>query len=191
MLCGDGTFASFTLNARGSSAEQTLSAPIFNVDTDPLFIDVGQDGDTLFAVSFNGNVYTVSIADKVAKRVDQFSLVQGIDGKWQPGGFQLTALLPDSGVLYVLMHKNATDGGHTDPASEAWAIDVKKKIILSRTTISPATAIAVGRDARSLYAWQKDAKQVTRYAIDKSAGFTVRQESTIKVEDSAPRMEVW
>jgi amicyanin-dependent methylamine dehydrogenase large subunit len=191
MLCGDGTFSSFTLNARGATAEQTVSSQIFDVDTDPLFIDVGQDGDTLLLISFTGNVYTVSIADKVAKLVDQFSVVQGVDGNWQPGGFQLTAYVPENGVLYVLMHKNASDGGHTDSATEAWAIDVKKKTLLSRTTIGPSTAIAVSRDARALYAWQKDAKQVTRYAIDKSAAFTFRQESTIKVEDSAPRMEVW
>jgi methylamine dehydrogenase heavy chain len=190
-ICGDGTFATYTLNGRGTGAEVSISEKIFDVDADALFIDATQDGDTLQFVSFNGNVYFVSIADKTAKLTERFSIVDGVPGDWRPGGFQLTASLPESGVVYILMHKKAKDGTHTDPANEVWAVDMKQKTVLSRTTIGPATAIAAGAGATpSLYSWEREAKEVTRYAIDRDAGFSVREDSTIKLDDSAPRMEV-
>jgi methylamine dehydrogenase heavy chain len=190
-ICGDGTFATYTLNARGTGAEVSISEKIFDVDADPIFIDATQDGDVLQFVSFNGNVYFVSIAEKTAKLVQRFSFVQGTEGDWRPGGFQLTASVPETGVVYVLMHKKAKDGTHTDPANEVWAVDMKKQAVLSRSTIRPATAITAGvGNAAALFAWTKEPNEVIRYVIDRSAGFTVREDSTIKIDSSTARLEV-
>jgi len=190
MLCGDGRLATFTVDSKGRGTGPVLSDPVFDVNKDPLFIDTGADGDMLYLVSYAGVVYTVSTADPQARLVGQFPFATGIPGEWRPGGFQLVAFLPADGVLYVLMHKKAIEGGHTDPANEVWAIDVRKSALLSRSTFRPATAITAGVHGESaLYAWEKEAKSVTRYPIDRNAGFTVREDTTIKIEESAPRLE--
>jgi methylamine dehydrogenase heavy chain len=190
MLCGDGRIATFTLDSKGRGAGPVLSDPVFDVDKDPLFIDTGADGDMLYLVSYAGVVYTVSVADPQAHLVGEFPFATGIPGEWRPGGFQLVAFLPTDGVLYVLMHKKAIEGGHADAANEVWAIDVRKSALLSRSTFRPATAIVAGVHGEpALYAWEKEAKSVTRYPIDRNAGFTVREDTTIKIEESAARLE--
>jgi methylamine dehydrogenase heavy chain len=88
------------------------------------------------------------------------------------------------------MHKKAIEGGHADPANEVWAVDVRKSALLSRSTFRPATAITAGiHGEAALYAWEKEAKSVTRYPIDRNAGFAVREDTTIKIEESASRLE--
>jgi methylamine dehydrogenase heavy chain len=190
MLCGDGRLATFTLDSKGRGTGPVLSDPVFDVNKDPLFIDVGADGDMLYLVSYAGVVYTVSTADPQARLIGEYPFATGIPGEWRPGGFQLVAFLPADGVLYVLMHKKAIEGGHADPANEVWAIDVRKSALLSRSSFRPATAITAGVHGEpALYAWEKEAKSVTRYPIDRNAGFTVREDTTIKIEESAPRLE--
>jgi methylamine dehydrogenase heavy chain len=190
MLCGDGRLATFTVDSKGRGAGPVLSDPVFDVNKDPLFIDTGSDGDLLYLVSYAGVVYTVSIADPQARLIAEYPFVAGVPGEWRPGGFQLVAFLPTEGVLYVLMHKKAIEGGHADPANEVWAIDVRKSALLSRSTFKPATAITAGVHGEpALYAWEKEAKSVTRYPIDRNAGFTVREDTTVKIEESAPRLE--
>jgi methylamine dehydrogenase heavy chain len=190
MLCGDGRIATFTLDSKGRGTGPVLSDPVFDVNKDPLFIDTGVDGDMLYLVSYAGVVYTVSIADPQARLIGEYPFAAGIPGEWRPGGFQLVAFLQADGVLYVLMHKKAIEGGHADPANEVWAIDVRKSALLSRSTFRPATAITAGVHGEpALYAWEKEAKSVTRYPIDRNAGFTVREDTTIKIEESAPRLE--
>lgn len=190
MLCGDGRLATFTVDAKGRGQGPVLSDPVFDVNKDPLFIDVGIDGDMMYLVSYAGVVYTVSMADPQARLIGQYPFAPGVPGEWRPGGFQLVAFLPADGVMYVLMHKKAIEGGHTDPANEVWAIDVRKSSILSRSTFRPVTAITTGVHGEpALYAWEKEAKAVTRYPIDRNAGFMVREDTTIKIEESAPRLE--
>jgi methylamine dehydrogenase heavy chain len=190
MLCGDGRLATFTLDSKGHGIGPVLSDPVFDVNKDPLFIDTGADGDMLYLVSYAGVVYTVSIADPQARLIGEYPFATDVPGEWRPGGFQLVAFLPADGVLYVLMHKKAIEGGHADPANEVWAIDVRKSAVLSRSTFRPASAITAGVHGEpALYAWEKEAKSVTRYPIDRNAGFTVREDTTIKIEESAPRLE--
>jgi hypothetical protein len=52
MICGDGRFATFTLDAKGRGQGPVLSDPVFSVDKDPLFVDVGIDGDMMYLVSY-------------------------------------------------------------------------------------------------------------------------------------------
>jgi methylamine dehydrogenase heavy chain len=135
-------------------------------------------------------VYTVSLADPQARLIGQYPFASGVPGDWRPGGSQLVAFLPADGVLYVLMHKKAVEGGHTEPANEVWAIDVRKSALLSRSTFRPAVAITTGiHGDPALYAWEREAKTVTRYPIDRNAGFMVREDTTIKIEESNGRLE--
>jgi methylamine dehydrogenase heavy chain len=192
-LCGDGRLATYTLNAGGSEATAQLSDKIFDVDTDPLFVDAERDGDNLIFVSFNGNIYQVSVAASAAKLTRKFSFSEGVEGKWAPGGAQVTSYLGDSSVLYVLMHDNAYDGSHIDPAKEVWAIDMKKRALLSRSTIRPLRAIFVaGGDKPALFGYggEGESSGIVRYAVDKTAAYTVREDVFKKLSAARPRVEV-
>jgi methylamine dehydrogenase heavy chain len=192
-LCGDGRLATYTLNAAGSEATAQLSDKIFDVDADPLFVDAERDGDNLMFVSFSGNIYQVSVAGSAAKLTRKFSFTEGIEGKWAPGGSQVTAYLADGAVLYVLMHDKAYDGSHTDPAKEVWAIDMKKRTLLSRSTIRPLRAIfATGGDKPALFGFggEREDTGIVRYAVDKTAAYTVREDVFKKLSAARPRLEV-
>jgi methylamine dehydrogenase heavy chain len=192
-LCGDGKLATYTLNAAGSEASTQLSDKIFDAGADPLFVDAERDGDTLMLMSFHGNVYQIDIAGAAARLIRKFSITEGVAGEWAPGGMQVIAYLPQAGVLYVLMHDKSYDGSHTDVAKEVWAIDMKKRGLLSRSTTRPIKAIfATGGDAPALYAFQADKENsgVLRYTIDKAAGYTVREDVFKKLSSARPRLEV-
>jgi methylamine dehydrogenase heavy chain len=192
-LCGDGKLTTHTLNGAGSEATAALSDKIFDADTDPLFVDAERAGDTLIFTSFNGNIYEVSVAGQAAKLTRKFSIVEGVEGGWKPGGMQVTSYLGDSNILYVLMHDKAYDGSHTDAGKEVWAVDMKKRAVISRSTIRPAKAIFVaGGDKPALFSYggEKEDTGVARYAIDKTAAFTVREDVFKKLAAARPRLEV-
>jgi len=192
-LCGDGKLTTYTLNAAGSEATATLSDKIFDADTDPLFVDAERSGDTLIFTSFNGNIYEVSVAGSAARLTRKFSITEGVEGKWAPGGAQVTSYLADSSILYVLMHDKAYDGSHTDAGKEVWAVDMKKRAVMSRSTIRSAKAIfAFGGDKPALFSYggEKEDTGVSRHVIDKTAAFTVREETFKKLASGRPRLEV-
>ena len=192
-LCGDGKLTTYTLNAAGSEATAALSDKIFDADTDPLFVDAERAGDNLIFTSFNGNIYEVNVAGAAAKLTRKFSITDGVEGKWAPGGMQMTTYLADSNLLYVLMHDKAYDGSHTDAGKEVWAVDMKKRAVVSRSTIRPSKAIfVVGGDKPALFAFggEKEDTGVTRYTIDKTAAFTVREDAFKKLAAARPRLEV-
>lgn len=192
-LCGDGKLTTYTLNAAGTEATAALSDKIFDADTDPLFVDAERAGDNLIFTSFNGNIYEVSVAGSAARLTRKFSITEGVEGKWAPGGMQLTTYLADSNILYVLMHDKAYDGSHTDAGKEVWAVDMKKRAVVSRSTVRPTKAIfVVGGDKPALFAFggEKEDTGVSRYAIDKTAAFTVREDIFKKLASARPRLEV-
>lgn len=192
-LCGDGKLTTYTMNAAGSEATAALSDKIFDADTDPLFVDAERAGDNLIFTSFNGNIYEVSVAGAAAKLTRKFSIIDGVEDKWAPGGTQVTSYLADSSILYVLMHDKPYDGSHTDAGKEVWAVDMKKRAVISRSTIRPAKAIFVtGGDKPALFAFggEKEETGVSRYAIDKTAAFTVREDVFKKLSSARPRLEV-
>lgn len=192
-LCGDGRLATYTLKPDGSGATAALSQKIFDVDLDPLFADAERDSDLALFVSFNGTVHKIDVGGATAKLLDRFSITDGVKDRWAPGGPQPLAYLRDAGVLYVLMHSKPYDGSHLDSGKELWAIDVRKHAVLSRSTIKESSAITIaGGDQPMVYAFadEKDDKGVLRYAVDRSAGYTVREDGFLKLADAGGRVEV-
>jgi methylamine dehydrogenase heavy chain len=192
-LCGDGRLTTYTLNAAGTEATAALSDKIFDADSDPLFVDAERSGDKLIFMSFNGNVHEISVAGSAARLTRKFSITEGVDGKWAPGGMQVISYLADSGILYVLMHDKAYDGSHTDAGKEVWAVDMKKRAVMSRSTIRPSKSIFVrGGDQPALFAYggEREDAGIARYAIDKTAAFTVREDVFKKLAAARPRLDV-
>ena len=192
-LCGDGRLATYTLKPDGSGATAALSQKIFDVDLDPLLVDAERDGDVALFMSFNGNLHKIDVGGTSAKLLDRFSITDGIKDRWAPGGPQALAYLRDGGVLYVLMHAKPYDGSHLDSGKELWAINVKTHAVLSRSTIKESSAITVaGGDQPMIYTFadEKDDKGVLRYAIDRRAGYAVREDGFLKLADAGGRVEI-
>jgi len=146
-ICGDGTLASYDIDAQGAAAGNRVSAPIFDPDKDPVFMHYEMVGNTLQLVSYLGALYSVDlsgdepVAAKPRPMVDAASARQG----WRPGGYQLFAIEPRSGRLFVAMHDKGAEGSHKSPAKEIWVIDLKTMKRIARLPGETAVAMAVAR----------------------------------------------
>ncbi|MFT3904772.1 MAG: amine dehydrogenase large subunit [Steroidobacteraceae bacterium] len=181
-FCGDGQLVTVTIDARGRNTLVERSSAIFNADVDPVFVAAERDGDTLYTVSYNGDVYKIDISGATATLVDKYSINAGVKGGWKPGGLQLLAYAPEARVLFVLMRPNSKDGDHVEPSSEVWSVDVTSKKVLSRSTVSNATGVAYGAlPTPALYMNDREGKTLVRYALDPSAAYTVRFDKKIGV----------
>jgi methylamine dehydrogenase heavy chain len=189
-LCGDGTIVSVGFDAAGKAGAVQRSAAIFDSEQDPLFMHASRDGDTLYFVSFNGSVYEVDASGPTAKLAQRYSIVEGVEGGWKPGGAHVTALVPSAKVLYVLMRPNSKDGDHREPSSEVWAVNVSTNKVISRSTVSAAAGVSyVASPKPVLLMNDRDAESLVRYAVDPNAAYTVRVDKTMKV-GAGTRFEV-
>lgn len=174
-LCGDGAITSYTFNEDGSLAKPAKSAKVFDVDKEPLFIHgVRVEKDLLFT-SFNGNVYRVADAAETPKLIEKFSITEGVEGKWAPGGAALTAYNPAHKVLFVSMHPDAEEGSHKVAGSEVWAINMITKKVMYRSVVDGALSLAVTHgDKPVLYTLNVDSSTVSRYEVDPAAKFAAK-----------------
>ena len=148
-LCGDGTAATVTVDAKGSSTGITRSSAFFDADTDPLFPKAARDGDTLYFASFNGLIYKVDISGATAQLVEKYSIVDGVPGEWKPASENLLAYAPAGKVLFISMFPNSKDGDHRVNATQIWSVDVASKTVLSRSTVNATNGFAYSQMAGS------------------------------------------
>lgn len=169
-MCGDGGFATYTVAADGSSAQQVSSDKIFDADEDALFIHGERFGDQWIFASFSGNLYYVDLEGATAKLTDKVTLAQ--DG-WRPSGYQ-THAVHKNGVAFVLMHPGGEEGSHKNPAEEIWAYDLAAKKLLSRSPTTTAFSVALGQDEQPVvYAINLVESKVHRYTSDPANGFAL------------------
>lgn len=181
-LCGDGRLSTVSIGADGKPAGVERSEKIFDVDGDPLFTDYQRDGNALYMVSFNGNLYRIDISGKRARLAEKYSLVDGTEGKWRPSSAQPLAYVADARVLYVLMHANADDRSHVKPANEVWAFDLKRKQRLSRSSVQDATGLVYFKGSSPMLFAGADNVGLVRYIVDPAAGYSVRKDKTMKLD---------
>ena len=79
------------------------------------------------------------------------------------------------------MHPDAKDGSHKNPAEEVWALDMKSKKLLFRTSVHDLVSIMVSNDKDPVLFGMTEEGTVTRYEMDKEAKFAGRL--TKKVEE--------
>lgn len=189
-LCGDGTLVTVSIDGKGRSSGIQRSEEIFNADSDPLFTISGRDGDVLYFVSFHGTVHEVDVSGTAAKLLERYSLVDGVEGGWKPGGEQVLAYVPEAKVLYVLMRPNSKDGDHREPGTEVWAVNVGTNKVISRSTVANAMGMTYAPAPRpALLMNDREGKQLIRYAVDPNAAYTVRVEKKLGIAASH-RLEV-
>ena len=98
-----------------------------------------------------GNIPKIlPLSGPAAKLVDRWSFVQGVDGGWRPGGYNLLAAHAKSGRIYVGMHPDGVEGSHKTPAAEIWALDPKAKKVLTRAPGHNAVALTINQEGEPL-----------------------------------------
>jgi methylamine dehydrogenase heavy chain len=163
--CGDGTFGTIDVTTDGS-AEMKASQPIFDADADALFSGAYRWGDRWVFASYGGNIYVVDVEGDTATLTDKIAVSEGVEGNWRPGGYQPIAVHDKTGVAYLLMHSNGTEGSHKNPAEEIWAVDLETKTVLGRTASVPAIALTVSQgDTPALFAIDGLKAEVVRYDL--------------------------
>jgi methylamine dehydrogenase heavy chain len=173
-VCGDGTFASFALDADGVTARRTQSQKIFDVDQDPIFIPSARVGADLIFVSFHGTLYRVNDGGAVVKLVQTDPLTAGVAGGWAPGGSQLIGYNKANNVLFIGMHPEATDGSHKDPAKEIWAYSLANRKLLYRSQVDDIVSLTA-TDAAIPVVYASKPKLLMRYEADPEAKFALKK----------------
>lgn len=175
-ICGDGTFASFDVGADGAAAEKTISAKIFDADTDPIFVASDRIGTDLAFISYHGNVYLLSDATGTITQTDKFSITEGQAEGWAPGGYNLLTYNDANGVLFVTMHAEAYDGSHKNASEEIWAYDVKARKALYQSAAHGLISIKVtDGEVPVLFGLNEEESTVVRYAVDPEARFALKE----------------
>lgn len=123
----------------------------------------------LYFASFGGNILPVTFKDGTVTPGEKFSITAGADD-WAPGGSEVIAYHPESGIAFVLMHPDAAEGSHKDPAKEIWAIDVAAKTVLYRSVAEDESSITVSKTMPPvLFLASDENSTITRYEVDPAA----------------------
>jgi len=166
-LCSDGAMLTVTHDASGQPTGQKRSARMFDPQTDPVFLHAERIGDTLYFLSFNGNVYTADLSGETPAFGAPWPIVSPADAKagWKPGGYQLFTLHAATRLLYVGMHPKSREGSHKAPAAEIWTIDLAQRKRVARAPGQNALAMTITQgDRPTLYAL--DAAKAGVVALD-------------------------
>jgi methylamine dehydrogenase heavy chain len=182
-ICGDGTFASFTISQDGTTSEKVTSEKIFDVDEDPIFVPAERIGADLVFASYHGNIYKLADAEGAITLTEKVSVTEGIEGGWAPGGYGLITYNEANGILFIGMHPEAYDGSHKNAAEEIWAYDVANARLLYRTSVHGISSITVSDAAAPvLYALNEEDSTLLRFESDPEAKFVLKE--TNKAEDT-------
>ena len=151
-LCTDGALATFTLKGNGSLESSTRTESFIDIDTDPLYAkNAVIDGITYFP-SFRGRVQPVDFRANTPRLLPAWSLLddEAAAEKWAPGGWQVIDG-NDGGRLYVLMHKDASEGSHKHGGTEVWAYEAATGKRLARIPLERwGVSVAVTRGDTNL-----------------------------------------
>lgn len=173
-ICGDGTFSTVTVSADGKTASAEASAPIFDPDADPIFIEDESYDGALYFVSYKGVLLKLDASGKTVVKLDTAELTAGIDGGWAPGGYQLMSIAPKVGVLFIQMHPDAKDGSHKLVAEEIWAYDLKAKTVLSRTKVEDVASLVASKSDKPLVFGSTEVGKLFRFETDPAAGYALK-----------------
>ncbi|KWR91434.1 amine dehydrogenase [Cupriavidus sp. IDO] len=149
-LCSDGAMLTVSHDANGQPAGQKRSARMFDPQADPVFLHAERIGNTLYFLSFNGNVYTADLSGETPGFGKPWPIVDAADAKggWKPGGYQLFALHAASQRLYVGMHPKSREGSHKSPAAEIWTLDLASHKRVARAPGGNAVALTITQGPR-------------------------------------------
>lgn len=135
-LCGNGSMFTAQFDVKGKIIHQEKLKPFFSVADDPLFDKPVYVGKNAYFPSYKGQLYPIDLSDKSPQLKTPWSLLTAKEqaDNWRPGGWQI-ATVDDSGLIYVLMHKNGIDGSHKGGGSEVWVYNPLTQKRLKKITL--------------------------------------------------------
>ena len=155
------------LDEQGQAKTRSAGVHFFDPDADPVFIHYEWRGDTLYFISYGGQVHPLQVGAAGVQALPTWSLLSEADRKagWRPGGYELFAIEPMQNRLYVGMHRNAADGAHKTPAQQIWVMDLDGQRRLERWPGHNAISMTLsGREQPRLFLL--DAEKNGLVAID-------------------------
>ena len=164
MICADGALLTVTFDGSGN-AEITRGEPFFDAENDPVFEHPAfsvQTGKAYF-VSYEGMVYPVNFAGATPKPGKAWSLLTDADKaeNWRPGGWELLAYHPQSGRLYVQMHKG-DKWTHKWAGEEVWVFDTTNGKRIGRIGLEEAAlSVVVTQDGAPLLVTLSEAASIS------------------------------
>ena len=131
-ICESGRLLTVQLNAQGQEVSRALSAPFFNPDVDPVFVQGIPTARGYEFVSFLGEVHSVDFSSGQPVAAQPWSIVNAAEkGRWRPGGVQIGTLHRRLNRLYVPMHQGES-GSHKEGGTEIWVLDDAQHTRLAR-----------------------------------------------------------
>ncbi|MBF6569241.1 MAG: amine dehydrogenase [Candidatus Binataceae bacterium] len=127
-ICADGALMTITFGDDGKATAKNRAKPFFNVDKDPVFDQPVMIGATVYFVSYDGMVYPVDLSGDTANPGNSWAMLSDQDraAHWLPGGWELEAVSPRRGLLYVLMHQGG-EWTHEESGTQIWIYDLKQQ----------------------------------------------------------------
>ena len=150
-ICGEGTVQVVTLDKNGEETERVRSSAFFDIDSDPVFDLALQKPDGWLLISFEGQVFEVTVTDEI-QISEPWSLLTEEDAEagWRVGGDQPFAYNAHTGLLFSLMHQGGPDT-HEEAGTEVWAFDLNTQRRGYRIELEePSGTIEVSKDADPL-----------------------------------------
>lgn len=142
-LCTNGTMLTVQLDENGAEASSERSEVFFDAEADPLTEKAALIDGVAYFPSFLGMVHPVDLNGSRPEFGDPWSLVDGVDGGWRPGGINLAGG-DAAGNMYVLMHPEGYNGSHKDPGTEVWVVDPEEGTLLRRIELTlPAITMGI------------------------------------------------
>jgi methylamine dehydrogenase heavy chain len=161
-LCESGRLLTVTLDHEGHEAARSMSAPFFDADKDPVFVQGIRTTHGFAFLSFLGELHEVDFTGTQPVFATPWSLVSAAErGQWRPGGEQVGAIHRGLDKLYVPMHRGG-EGSHKDGGTELWVFDLATHQRVARWSLKavglrPVLAIDVSQDASPLLFLATDA----------------------------------
>jgi methylamine dehydrogenase heavy chain len=171
-LCESGRLLTVTLDAQGHEAARSMSAPFFDADRDPVFVQGIRTARGFAFLSFLGEVHEVDLSGAEPVFAPPWPLLGPPERAWRPGGSQVGAIHLTLGRLYVPMHRGG-EGTHKDGGSEIWVYDLAARKRVARWALKAAglkaiVAVEVSQDAAPVLFAATDAAELA--IIDAATG---------------------
>ena len=171
-LCESGRLLTVTLDAQGHEAARSMSAPFFDADRDPVFVQGIPTAHGFAFLSFLGQVHEVDLTGAEPAFAPPWSLIGAGEDQWRPGGSQVGAIHRATARLFVPMHQGG-EGTHKDGGTELWVYDLASHSRVARwplkaAGLKPVVAVEVSQDAAPVVFAATDAADLA--IIDAGSG---------------------
>jgi methylamine dehydrogenase heavy chain len=146
-------------------------------------------GENYYFASFKGVVHAYNLDGEKAAQSDKFSITEGVEGNWRPGGYQPYAIDQATGRMFILMHSNGVEGSHKNPSEEIWTVDLKSKKVIARTKSPTLVSLTIAQgDKPMLFGINPLEPSVAKFTVNADGG--VAEAGSTKVGETATHIEV-